>query len=85
MEQTCNHDAGSLCLLPETARKLKIGKLILFPEEKKGIGFHKILQSIVLHLFENGLKMHIILSAKKNVLYRNMKEHNDSAVHKFFY
>lgn len=66
MEQTCNHDAGSLCLLPETARKLKIGKLILFPEaEKKGIGFHKILQSIVLHLFENGLKMHIILSAKK--------------------
>lgn len=40
-------------------------------------------------MFGNGLKMNItgiiILSAKKNVLQRNMTDHNDSAVFKFFY
>lgn len=39
-------------------------------------------------MFGNGLKMNIgiiILSAKKNVLQRDMKDHNDSAVFKFFY
>lgn len=40
-------------------------------------------------MFGNGLKMNItgiiILSAKKNALQRNMKDHNDSAVFKFLY
>lgn len=46
-------------------------------------------RSYFISMFGNGLKMNItgiiILSAKKNVLHRNTKDHNDSAVFKFFY
>lgn len=46
-------------------------------------------RSYFISIFGNGLKMNttgiIILSAKKNVLQRDMKDHNDSAVFKFFY
>lgn len=45
-------------------------------------------RSYFISIFGNGLKMNttgiIILSAKKNVQQRNMKDHNDSAVFKFF-
>lgn len=67
-------------------------KLILFLEEKnlRELSFMKIYsRSYFNSMFGNGLKMNItgiiILSAKKNVLQRNMKDHNDSAVFKFFY
>lgn len=69
----------------------KCMKLILFLEEKniRELSFMKIYsRSYFISIFGNGLKMNttgiIILSAKKNVLQRNMKDHNDSAVFKFF-
>lgn len=69
----------------------KCMKLILFLEEKKNLrelSFMKIYsRSYFISMFGNGLKMNItgiiILSAKKIVLQRNMKDHNDSAVFKF--
>lgn len=77
-------------MLPETARELK--KLILFLEEKniRELSFMKIYSRLYfISVFGNGLKMNItgiiILSAKKNVLHSNMKDHNDSAVFTFFY
>lgn len=46
-------------------------------------------RSYFISMFGNELKMNItgiiILSAKKNVLQRNMTDHNDSAVFKFLY
>lgn len=60
---------------------------ISWRKKYKGIKFHENLQYFI-SIFGNGLKMNttgiIILSAKKNVLQRNMKDHNDSAVFKFF-
>lgn len=67
-------------------------KLILFFEEKniRELSFMKIYsRSYFILMFGNGLKMNIIgiiiLLVKKNVLYRNMKDYNDSVVFKFFY
>lgn len=53
------------------------------------LSFMKIYSRLYfISIFGNGLKMNttgiIILSAKKNVQQRNMKDHNDSAVFKFF-